>query len=163
MKFEVSEREIKRAQLPHNLLITALFAFNLLMAPAVLALNLGMIGLLIPLSSSGALIVWIYLRSKKTTDWFVDMHWRLAFKNSRWLMLGYAVTAALIFIAWLVSLTVNNPNMGHILWTALTRIAILPTLAGVMVTAIAEASAISLASKREVPDKLASLFPPPAT
>jgi hypothetical protein len=40
------------------------------------------------------------------------------------------------------------------MWTALTRIAILPTLAGVMITAISEASAISLASKREVPDKL---------
>jgi hypothetical protein len=163
MKLEVSERVVKRAQLPHNLLISALFAFNLLMAPAVLALKLGMAGLLIPLASSGAMIIWIYQRSKKSTDWFVDMHWRLAFRNSRWLMLGYAITAVLVFIAWLVSLTANDPNMGHILWTALTRIAVLPTLAGVMVTAIAEASAISLASKQEVPDKLAALFPPPVS
>lgn len=162
MKFDIGEAEIKRAQLPHNLLITALFAFNLLMAPAVLALKLGMIGLLIPLSSSGAVIIWIYLRGNKTTDWFVDMHWRLAFKNSRWLMLGYAVTAGLIFIAWLVSLTAHNPSMGHIIWTALTRIAILPTLAGVMITAISEASAISLTTKRDVPDNLVAIFPPPA-
>jgi hypothetical protein len=70
------------------------------------------------------------------------------------MMLGYAVTAALIFIAWLVSMTAHEASMKHIMWTALTRIAILPTLAGVMITAISEASAISLASKREVPDKL---------
>jgi len=69
----------------------------------------------------------------------------------------------LIFIAWLISLSAQEANMAHILWTALTRIALLPTLIAVMVTAIVEASAISLASKREVPDKLAACFPPPAT
>jgi len=162
MQFQASAAEIKQAQRPHNLLITGLFAFNLLMAPAVLALKIGMIGLLIPLFSSGALLVYIYLRSKKSTGWFVDMHWKLAFRNGKWLMLGYAVSGGLIFIAWLVSLSANSTSMGHILWTALTRIAILPTLAAVMVTAISEASAISLAVKREVPDSLADRFPPPA-
>jgi hypothetical protein len=37
----------------------------------------------------------------------------------------------------------------------------LPTLVAVMVTAVMEAGAISLATKREVPDKLAAKFPPP--
>ncbi|MCX7193518.1 MAG: hypothetical protein NTY60_07865 [Proteobacteria bacterium] len=161
MKFEISESDRKRAQLPHNLLISGLFGFNLLMAPAVLALKLGMIGLLIPLFSTGALIMYLYLRSRQSTIWFVDAHWRLAFRNSRWLMRGYAVTAVLVFVAWLVSLTAHNPSMGHIIWTALTRIAILPTLAGVMITAITEASAISLATKHEVPDELVASFPPP--
>ena len=160
MQFQPSVLEVKQAQLPHNLLISGLFAFNLLMAPAVLALQLGMIGLLIPLLSSGALIAYLYLRSKKSTSWFVDAHWLLAFRNSRWLMLGYAVSAVLIFIAWLVSLSAANASMGHIVWTALTRIAIIPTLAGVMVTALAEAGAISLASKCEVPDNLTVIFPP---
>jgi hypothetical protein len=162
MKFDIGEAEIKRAQLPHNLLISGLFGFNLLMAPAALALKLGMAGLLIPLFSTGALIFYIYLRSRKSTIWFVDAHWKLACNNSRWLLAGYAVTAILILIAWLVSLAAHNPSMGHIIWTALTRIAILPTLAGVMVTAISEASAISLVTKCEVPDKLAARFPPPA-
>lgn len=162
MQFQANAAEIKQAQRPHNLLITGLFAFNLLMAPAVLALKIGMIGLLIPLFSSGALLAYIYLRSQKSTDWFVDMHWKLAFRNGKWLMLGYAISAGLIFIAWVVSLSANSTSMGHILWTAMTRIAILPTLAAVMVTAISEASAISLATKREVPDKLAERFPPPA-
>ena len=162
MQFQVSASEIKRAQLPHNLFITGLLGFNLLMVPAVILLNTGIAGLLIPLSCSGAMIAYIYLRSKKPTSWFIDAHWRLAFRNSRWLMLGYAVTAVLIFIAWLISLSAQEANMAHILWTALTRIALLPTLIAVMVTAIVEASAISLASKREVPDKLAARFPPPA-
>ena len=161
MIYPASEIEIKKAQLPHNLLISALFFCNLLMAPAVIVLHFGMLGLLLPLITSGAVLAYVFWRSRQTGSWFVDSHWRLAFANSRWLLLGYAVSAALILLAWLLSQTAHDASMKHILWTALTRIALLPTLAGVMVSAIMEASAISLVSKREVPDKLAAGFPPP--
>lgn len=161
MQFNITASEFKQAQTPHNLFISGLFGFNLFMAPAVLALKLGMIGLLAPLISTGALIFYIYLRSRNTKIWFVDAHWRLALKNSRWLLLGYGVTAVLVFIAWLISLTANSASMGHIVWIALTRIAILPTLVGVMVTAILEAGAISMVSRKEVPDNLVAIFPPP--
>jgi hypothetical protein len=50
--------------------------------------------------------------------------------------------------------------MRHILWTALTRIALMPTLIAVMVTAILEFSASAQATKREVPDKIVRVFPP---
>jgi len=156
-----SNAEAKQAQFPHNLFVTGLFLFDLLMTPAVLALKIGMVGLLIPLLCSGSLIVYIYLRSKKTTTWFVDVHWKLAFVRAQWLMTGYAISAALIFVAWLISISSNDHNMQHILWTALTRIALMPTLILVLVTAVLEASAIPLAAKREVPDKLAASFPPP--
>jgi hypothetical protein len=69
------------------------------------------------------------------------------------LLLGYAVSAALILVAWLISLNARDAHMGHILWTALTRIALLPTLIIVMVTAVIEASALSSAGKRETSDK----------
>ncbi len=158
-----TETEIKRAQIPHNVFISGVFAFDLLLTPAVLALKIGMIGLLIPLLLSGALIAYIYLRSRKSTSsWFVDAHWKLAFSRARLLMLGYAISAALVFIAWLVSLGSHDPNMRHILWTALTRIALMPTLILVLVTAVLEFSSYAQAAKREVPDNLAAKFPPPA-
>ena len=157
-----SAAEIKQAQFPHNLFVTGLFMFDLLMTPAVLALKVGMIGLLIPLLFSGSLIAWIYLRSRKTTTWFVDVHWKLAYARARLLMMGYAVSALLVFTAWLISLASHDPNMQHILWTALTRIALMPTLIMVMVTAVLEFGASAIAAKREVPDKLAAAMPPPA-
>jgi hypothetical protein len=52
--------------------------------------------------------------------------------------------------------------MRHIIWTALTRIALMPTLIMVMVTAVMEFGGAAQAAKREVPDKLAAKFPPPA-
>ncbi len=156
-----TEAEVREAQFPHNLFITGLFMFDLLMTPAVLALKIGMIGLLIPLVCSGALIAYVYLRSKRTTAWFVAAHWKLAFSRGQLLLLGYAVSAVLIFLAWLVTLALHDPNMRHILWTALTRIALMPTLILVLVTAVMEFSSYAQAAKREVPDKLAAKFPPP--
>lgn len=156
-----TDAETSLAQAPHNLFVSGLFLFDLLMAPAVIVLDIGMAGLLIPLACSGALLAYIYLRSRKITSWFVDAHWRLACSRGRLLMLGYAVSAALIFLAWLASKGARDASMEHILWTALTRIALMPTLILVMVTAVLEFSAYAQAGKREVPDKLAARFPPP--
>lgn len=157
-----TDSEIKKAQFAHNLFIGGVFGFDLLMTPAVLALKIGMIGLLIPLLLSGALIAYIYLRSRKTSGWFVDMHWKVAFSRARLLMMGYAVSAVLIFIAWLVSISMRDHNMGHIVWTALTRVALMPTVILVLITAVLEFGSYAQAAKREVPDKLAARFPPPA-
>lgn len=159
---DATPAEVRLAQSPHNLFISGLFMFDLLMTPAVLALKIGMVGLLIPLVCSGALIAWIYLRSRKTTTWFVDMHWKITFSRSKLLMLGYAISATLIFLAWLISLTTRDHNMSHIIWTALTRVALMPTVILVLVTAVMEFSSYAQAGKREVPDKLAATFPPPA-
>jgi hypothetical protein len=157
-----TEAEVRQAKFPHNLFVTGLFLFDLMMTPAVIVLKIGMVGLFLPLLCSGLLIAYIYLRSRKTTSWFVGIHWKLAYSRGLWLLAGYAISATLILVAWLISLSTHDHNMQHILWTALTRIALMPTLILVMVTAVMEASAIGLVSKREVPDKLAASFPPPA-
>lgn len=162
MQVEAGLREIRQALLPHNLFILGLFLFDLFMTPAIIGLKIGMVGLLIPLACSGALIGYIWLRSRKTTtNWFVDMHWKIAFARGKLLMLGYAISAALIFIAWLVSGASKNPSMAHIMWTALTRVALMPTLILVMVTAVLEFGSYAQAGKREVPDKFAAKSPPP--
>lgn len=163
MQFKLSAAEIKRAQVPHNLFVSGLFLFDLLMTPAVIVMNLGMKGLLIPLLLSGVLIGLIFVRSRKKTAWYIDAHWRLSFKHGLWLMLGYLVTAVLVLLAWLISLTAHEASMRHILWTALTRIALMPTLIAVMVTAVLEASAIGLAAKGELPERLLKDLPPHTT
>jgi len=163
MRYEnATPEEVKKAQSPHNLFISGVFLFDLLMTPAILALKIGMVGLLIPLLCSGALIAWIYLRSRKTTTWFVDMHWKISFARCKLLMLAYAISATLIFLAWLISISTKDHNMSHIIWTALTRVALMPTVIMVLVTAVLEFGSYAQAGKREVPDKLAEKFPAPA-
>lgn len=162
MKIQATADERKQAQNPHNLFVAGVFAFDLLMTPAVLSLKIGMIGLLIPLICSGSLLAYIYLRSRKQTSWFVDMHWHLTWNRSRLLLLGYAISAFLVLVAWLLSMISNDPRMASIIWTALTRIALMPTLIFVLFTSVLEASAIAQATNGEVPDKLAAKYPPPA-
>lgn len=161
MRYNVSAAEIRKAHIPHNLFVSGLFLIDLMMTPAVIVLKLGLPGLLITLSCSLALLGYIYLRSRKTTTWFVDAHWRLSAKRARILLLGYGISAALIGIAWLVSLTAHQASMGHIVWAAMTRIALIPTLLFVLLTAVLEASAIGVATKGEVPDNIVGAFPPP--
>lgn len=158
---QASEQDIRQAQTPHNLFIGGIFFLNLFLPPAVIALDLGMRGLLLPLLLTGALIAYIFQRSRRQTNWFVDMHWRLCFNRSKILLMGYAIVAVLILLGWVVSQSAQNPSMAHIVWTALTRIAVVPALIFVMVTAVLEFSAIGQAARREVPDKLADKFPPP--
>lgn len=160
MQVEAGDKEIRQAQTPHNLFIIGLFVFDLFMTPAMIGLKIGMAGLLVPLVCSSALIGYIWLRSRKAASWFVGVHWKLAFARGKLLMLGYAVSAALVFIAWLVSSASDDANMSSILWTALTRVALMPTLILVMVTAVMEFGSYAQAGKREVPDKLAAKFPP---
>ncbi|MCK9201308.1 MAG: hypothetical protein M0P59_07825 [Gallionella sp.] len=156
-------QERKDAQAPHNLYIVGLFLFDLFMTPAVIGLKIGMIGLLIPLAFSGALIAYIWLRGRSSAlPWFVAAHWKFAFARCKVLMLGYALTAALVLVAWLLSSISDDHNMSAILWTAMTRIALMPTLITVMITAVLEFSATAQAVKGEVPDKIAAAFPPPA-
>ena len=163
MNLNPSPEARRLAQSPHNIFIVGLFAFDLFMTPAVLGMQLGMISLLIPLFCSGSLMGYINWRSKQESVWFVQMHWRLAWTRCRILLVGYAVSATLILLAWLLSQISNDPRMADIIWTALTRIALMPTLIVVMITAVLEFSATAQAVKGEVPDKIANAFPPPAT
>lgn len=156
-------QERKDAQVPHSTFILGLFLFDLFMTPAVIGLKIGMIGLLIPLACSGALIAYIWLRGRRSSlPWFVAAHWKLTFRRCKLLMLGYAITAALVFVAWLLSSISDDHNMAQIMWTAMTRIALMPTLIAVMITAVLEFSATAQAIKGEVPDKIANAFPPPS-
>lgn len=159
MQVEVTESEIRQAKFPHNLFVSGLLILDLLMTPAIIVLNVGMSGLLIPLFCSLALIGYIFIRTRSTNRWFPAAHWRLTFFHAKWLILGYAASALLILLAWMLSQGAHEASMQRILWTSLTRVALMPTLIAVMVTAVMEASAIGLASKGEVPNRIVKAFP----
>jgi hypothetical protein len=156
-----STEDVKRAQAPHNLFISGALLIDLMMTPAMLVLKIGMAAMLIPLACSAALMAYIFWRSRQSTRWFVDAHWRLSFRRCMLLAAAYGVSALLILIAYLVSQANSDHNMQHILWTALTRVALMPTLIMVLATCVMEFSASAMALKGEVPDKLAAVFPAP--
>ena len=161
MKFSPTDAEKKRARWAHDLFVLNILFFHLLLTPAVIVMGVGQKGLLLPLSLSGLVIAFIYYRSRKDPSWFVEAHWRLSFNRCKLLMMGYAGSLLVFGIGWLITLGMDQESMRNIMFTVFTRIAIMPTLILAMVSTVLEASATSLVSKGEVPDKLVKAFPPP--
>ena len=162
MKFSPTDAEKKRARWAHDLFVLNILFFHLLLTPATIMMGVGHKGLLLPLSLSGLVIAFIYYRSRKDPSWFVEAHWRLSFNRCKLLMMGYAGSLLVFGIGWLITLGMDQESMRNIMFTVFTRIAIMPTLILAMVSTVLEASATSLVSKGEVPDKLVKAFPPPA-
>lgn len=152
----------RRAKTPHELMMLNLFAFHLLVTPLILFSGIGTLGLLIPPLLSGLVIAFIYLRGRraeKQEPWFVMAHWKLAFARAKLLMLGYGISALLLGLAAFIAM--NSTTTKAIMFTVLTRVAIMPTVVMVFVTAVLESSGIYQAGSSEVPEGIASRFPPP--
>jgi len=162
MQVDVSEDVKRLAKAPHNLFVLNVLFFNLLMTPAAIVLDVGMYGFLIPLLFSLSVVLYIYLRSRRQTRWYIDMHWRLSFRRCQYLMVGYAITALLVAVGWLISLASSDARMAEIMFTAISRIAVVPTLVALMVTVVLEAGGHHLINNGEVPEWLVERFPPPA-
>ena len=162
MKFSPTDAEKKRARWAHDLFVLNILFFHLLLTPATIVMGVGQIGLLLPLTLSGLVIAFIYYSIRKDPSWFVEAHWRLSFNRCKLLMMGYAGSLLVFGIGWLITLGMDQESMRNIMFTVFTRIAIMPTLILAMVSTVLEASATSLVSKGEVPDKLVKAFPPPA-
>ena len=161
MLFEIDEDTRKKAKSPHELFILNLLGFNLLAAPAAIALDVGMAGLLIPLVLSLSVVSFIWIRAAKpapNAPWFVATHWKLAATRTKILLVGYAISAAIIAFALIVT---SGSDKAEILLVALTRVAIVPTLLTVMICFVLESSGIFMAGKAELPNGVVNQFPPP--
>ena len=84
--------------------------FHLLLTPATIVLGIGLKGLLIPL----AVIAYIYFRGRRDHRWFVAAHWRLALQRCKLLLIGYALTAAILLLAELLTSGMQDTHMANI-------------------------------------------------
>lgn len=146
----IKQEERRSARLPHNIFMLNLALVHLMMTPAVIALEIGIIGILIPLCISLLIMAYTYINSKKKAFMqhpYIQKNWALALKRYRLLLIAYGVTAGLIGIGTLLAMASPDPNMQDILQTVFIRIAVMPTLIMVMICFYLESSAINLATK----------------
>jgi len=163
MKTDINPAIIKEAKFPHELSMVNLAAFNLLAAPAAIVLNIGLLGLLIPLLLSCSMILFIWLKAKskqKTVHWFIAAHWDLARRRTKILLIGYSISAIILGFA---TLALAHSKMEHIMMVAFTRVAIVPTLICVMISFVMVSGGLFQASKSEIPDSIAEKFTPNTT
>lgn len=174
MYFEIAEKKRRRARTPHEISMFNLMFFHLLLGAGTVVLLLtkaeimqkvGNWGFSLPLIASLSVITFIHLRAFRATDhdhWFVAVHWRLAMRRSRLLLIAYAVTGLIIAGGFLVASGMDKKTMQDIVVTIATRIGAVPTLLTVMVSFVLESGSIYQAGRGEVPDGMIKRFPPPA-
>ncbi len=153
---ELIPGNIKQARAPHELFVINVLLFHLLVI--VVALNAGSIiwAALLPPLFTLALSLFTYAvlrRYRAQQNDFVAAHWHAALRRYEYLWIAYGVTLLILGIAWLLSHATQS-NTADILFSALSRIAVMPTLLALMVLAFFEAGAIYQAMRGEVPKLL---------
>jgi hypothetical protein len=163
MYFPAGESERSRAKNPHELFILNLIVFHLLLAPAAIALKIGALALLLPLIFSAGVMSFIYWRARRAEavdSWFVMAHWKIALRRCLLLLTGYGITGGILLLAFFLSLGMQG-HMKEIMFTALTRIGVMPTVILVFVSFVMESNALFQATRGEVPDSIALRYPAP--
>jgi hypothetical protein len=172
MFYAIDDEVRRRAKTPHEISMFNLMFFNLLMGAGTVVMALigvefmkrvGNWGFVLPLTASLAVIAYIHLRALRAPQhepWFVAVHWQLAMRRSRLLLIGYGITILIIAGALLIASGADK-NMQGIIVTIASRIGAVPTLLLVMVSFVLESGSIYQAGRGEVPDGMVKRFPPP--
>jgi len=144
----ISALERKKARAPHNLFMLNLALIHLLMTPAIIALDIGLVAILLPLSLSLIIIGVSHMISRHYEDQpYIYKHWLLAHRHYKFLIISYLITAALLALGSLIALSSPDPHMQSILQTVFIRIAIMPVVLGVMLCFFLESSALTQTTK----------------
>lgn len=165
MQCDIDEATRRRAKSPHELFLFNLAVFHLLATPAGIALGIGLAGFLIPLLLSGSVMLFTLLRarqSRASSPWFVTIHWHLALRRYRLLLIAYGITALILLLGWLLTMGMEQHSTQHIMRTVFTRLSVVPTLLMVMVLFVMESGAIVQTTNGEIGDGMAERLPPPA-
>jgi len=162
MAYVLNPAEVKAAKGAHELFMVNLGAL-LLLGPMTIFLGIGRLGLLIPMLFSAAFMLYTVAKIPRAGSWFAQMHWRLALRNYRWLFLGFAITALLLGVSWLVESTGSANSPSQFLALALVRIGVMPSIIMVFACFVIENGALNQVLRHEVPERLAQAYPPPET
>ena len=164
MLFQLDDAIKKKARAPHELFMFNLAVFHLMFAPVSVFLMRDVTALLIPLTFSSIVIIYIFIQGKRAEaggHWFVMTHWKLAFRRARVLMIGYALTALIIGGGALMAMNSAQTSMQDIIITISSRIGVMPTFILVVVNFVLESGSIYQAGRGEIQDAMVKKYPAP--
>jgi len=156
--FTIDEIVRKRARQPHELIMLNLALFHLLLAVGLIALEIGPLGLLIPVFFSTLVFGFIYWQGKQfdpVAEWFVMVNWQLALLSERLLFIGYGL---IIGLAHLLA----QGQKAEIFHTIFTRIGVMPTVILVFVTLVLGSSSLEQISRGKLSPGMIRRYPPPS-
>jgi len=157
MKYEVTPEEIKKACVPHEVFLTNLIFNHVLVFVAVMsASSLTHLIVFIPVFSVASLayLFWGAHRAKTRATWYVNGHWQIAARRSRFFLLMLLVLGSILAIIYLLS----GGDMKPQHW-AIGGAAFLPTMVSILGLIIFESESLHQAKTGILPDWVSERFP----
>ncbi|MEA1048944.1 hypothetical protein U5801_03840 [Lamprobacter modestohalophilus] len=163
MRFEVSDREIKQANIPHEIFLTNLIGNHILMAVAAggIAGSFPWVMAIIPAISFSILTytLWRAHRSIGRDPWYVMCHWQVCARRSRIFIGMLSLLMVAMLLGW-----AGHAYGGMMKEAAIALVAgigILPVMVTVLVLIIVESDALYNASQAKLPAWVVERFPNP--
>ena len=155
------EYENQCAAYPHEFLMTNLSVFHLLIP--LVALSSDYINIILAASLGGSILalLWIVKKARVTCceaskdTSLIKAHWQEAWKRSQFLLIGYAISAAILGLGWLVASSQLDPNMYSILLAVFSWIAAIPLVFIVFGLFVLSSVSSARAKRGEFPKKSA--------
>ncbi|MBK1724045.1 hypothetical protein [Thiocystis violacea] len=163
MRFEVSQAEIKKANVPHELFLTNLIGNHILMAVGLggLAGSFPWVMAIVPGISFSILFftLWRARRSFGRDPWYVMCHWQLCARRSRIFLLMLSLLLLAGLAGW-ASYTYGG-MMKEAVWALVAGTGILPVMVTILVLVMVESDALYHASQAKLPSWVVERFPNP--
>jgi hypothetical protein len=163
MRFEVSPREIKKANVPHEIFLTNLIGNHILMAVAAggIAGSFPWVMAVIPAISFSILgfTLWRAWRSVGRDPWYVMCHWQVCARRSRIFIGMLSLLMVAMLLGWAGH--VYGGMMKEAAIALVAGVGILPVMVTVLVLIIVESDALYNANQAKLPGWVVERFPPP--
>ena len=157
MKFDISAEDIKKARVPHEVFLTNLIFNHVLVFVAIMsASSLTHLIVVIPIFSVVSLVYlfWGAQRAKTRASWYVNAHWQIAAKRSRFFLLMLTAVGSLLAIIYMAS----GGDMKPQHW-AFGGASFLPIMVSVLGLIIFESESLHQAKSAMLPDWVSERFP----
>ncbi|MCW8935755.1 MAG: hypothetical protein OQK98_13595 [Gammaproteobacteria bacterium] len=157
MKFDVAPEDIKKARVPHEVFLTNLIFNHVLVFVAIMsASSLTHFIVVIPVLSVISLVYlfWGAQRAKTRASWYVNAHWQIAARRSRFFLIMLIIVGSLLSIIYMVS----GGDMRPQHW-AFSGAAFLPVMVSVLGLIIFESESLHQAKNAMLPDWVSERYP----
>ncbi|MGB5736634.1 MAG: hypothetical protein WBM40_19565 [Thiohalocapsa sp.] len=163
MRFEVSDRDIKKANIPHEIFLTNLIGNHILMAVAAggIAGSFPWVMAAIPVISFAMLgyTLWRARQSLTRDPWYVMCHWQVCARRSRIFIVMLLLLLMVVALGWAGH--VYGGMMKEAMIALVVGAGILPVMGTILVLIIIESDALYHANQAKLPDWVVARFPNP--
>jgi hypothetical protein len=163
MRFEISQREIKKANIPHEIFLTNLIGNHILMAVAAggIAGSFPWVMAVIPAISFSILgfTLWRARRAVGRDSWYVMCHWQVCARRSRIFIGMLSLLIAAMVLAWIGH--VYGGMMKEAAIALVVGLGLLPVMVTVLALIIIESDALYNANQGKLPAWVVERFPNP--